>query len=185
MANKKQLTGGTGDVNPQYLSGRVTLSAADTTTTATLGTPIVRVGPQSNNRATIMEVLRVWSRFSTAPPAVAGQVAHTAQIMFSTTSFGTGTIELNEPRVFAGFTIEIANAFTAAGTGLLENNREPHVWDCTDGAGHGILIATDNIFIQASSALYTANILTVDFKILYRFKTVDLAEYIGIVQSQQ
>lgn len=56
--------------------------------------------------------------------------------------------------------------------------------DFSDGAGHGLLIATDSIFAALNS---TATTLTniADCRLLYRFKEVPLAEYIGIVQSQQ
>jgi hypothetical protein len=78
----------------------------------------------------------------------------------------------------------VRNSFTAAGTGITDLVNSPRKWDFTDGAGHGILVATDNIFIQASTnGQNTASLFR--FKILYRFKSVSLVEYIGIVQSQQ
>lgn len=55
--------------------------------------------------------------------------------------------------------------------------------DLTDGAGHGYLVATDSIFARLSSTL-TGLTNTADVRLLYRFKEVPLAEYIGIVQSQ-
>jgi hypothetical protein len=61
---------------------------------------------------------------------------------------------------------------------------EPFCLDLTDNAGHGILIATDSIYGQVNSA-NTATTNTVYFKLLYRFKEVNLIEYVGIVQSQQ
>lgn len=60
------LTGGTRDVNPQYLSAQIQMSAANTITEVVLGTPIVRVGQQTNGRAVIMEVLKVYVRFPVA-----------------------------------------------------------------------------------------------------------------------
>ena len=60
------LTGGTRDVNPQYLHGSVQMSAANTITEQVLATPIVRVGPQSNGKAIIMEILKVYVRFPVA-----------------------------------------------------------------------------------------------------------------------
>ena len=178
------LTGGTGDVNPQYLSGVLTMSAANTVTTLTLGTPIVRVGPQSGGRATIMEVLKV---FADLPPIDLDAATATDRIIrlaFSTTSFGTTNALLGETRVFAAFEHRVRNAFTAAGTGTLDVDNSPKTFDMTDGAGHGVLVATDNIFIQGMTQNQTG-VGVFQFKILYRFKTVDLAEYIGIVQSQQ
>jgi len=56
--------------------------------------------------------------------------------------------------------------------------------DLTDGAGHGILVATDTFQVAIQSQGYVAA-QVYGFKILYRMKTVGLVEYIGIVQSQQ
>lgn len=181
-----QLTGGTRDVNPQYLHGAVTLSAANTTTTETLGTPIVRVGPQTDGQAVIMEVLKIYADMPVADLDNAAATQRVSTLLFSTTSFGATAPAAGfaEPRVFAQIQHQVRNAFTAAGTGVLDMLNDVAVYDCSDGAGHGILIATDNIFIQGSSSNFTAT-LTIPFKILYRFKRVSLVEYIGIVQSQQ
>lgn len=55
--------------------------------------------------------------------------------------------------------------------------------DFSDGAGHGYLVAVDSLFVTLASAL-TGLTNTADLRLLYRFKEVPLAEYIGIVQSQ-
>lgn len=56
--------------------------------------------------------------------------------------------------------------------------------DLTDGAGHGVLIATDSIYCNLQSVV-TGILNDVVVKIGYRWKEVALVEYIGIVQSQQ
>ena len=178
------LTGGTGDVNPQYLHGRLTLSAANTVTNVTIGTPIVRVGPQTGGGSIIMEVLKVFVDFPSPDADAAAATDRNFGISFSTVDQGTGFTNFNDPRMFAMLNWDLRNAFTAAGTGLLNAKSDPQVYDMTDGAGHGILVATDNIFIQARTT-GQAGASSFDFKILYRFKKVSLVEYIGIVQSQQ
>lgn len=181
-----QLTGGTRDVNPQFLHGRVTLSAANTVTEVTLGTPIVRVGPQTNGKSIIMEVLKIFVQMPEVDADAAAATGRAFTIQFGTTSSGA-TAALrgsDDPRIFAHFVHSVRNAFTAAGTGLLDIQDDMSVMDLTDGAGHGILIATDNIFIDAVTSNQTAA-SAFPFKILYRFKEVSLVEYIGIVQSQQ
>ena len=185
-SNTSSLTGGTGDVNPQFLSGKVTLSAANTATEVTLGTPIVRVGPQSNGQAIIMEILKI---FCDMPPIDVDAAAATARqrvISFSTVSSGgtPAVTTLDNPRNLITIAQDLRNAFTAAGTGILALGNDPMVADLTDGAGHGVLVATDNLFIAASTS-GQAGASTFSFKILYRFKKVSLVEYIGIVQSQQ
>lgn len=183
-ARSDQLTGGTHDVNPQYLSGLVTLSAANTATEVTLGTPIVRVGPQTGGNAIIMELIKMFIDFPPVDQDAAAATARSFQLGVSTTSSATAVTTLDNPRNVAFSSIDLRNAFTAAGTGMLANSSDPHVFDFTDGAGHGILIATDNLFIQANTQGQTAA-STFRFKFLYRFKKVSLVEYIGIVQSQQ
>jgi len=60
----------------------------------------------------------------------------------------------------------------------------PDLFDYTDGAGHGMLIATDQIFVLLQSANTTQQ-NTAECRILYRWKNIGLQEYVGIVQSQQ
>lgn len=192
MSRKRQglgddLTGGTKDVNPQFLSGSLTLSAANTATELTLGTPIVRVGQGANSsRSVIMEILKLWVEMPNVDQDAAGATGRAMQFSMSTTSSG-GTpsiFSLANPRCLASIEDNFRNAFTAAGTGLLFFNSNPREVDFTDGAGHGVLVATDNIFLQANTS-NQAGAATFNFKILYRFKEVSLVEYIGIVQSQQ
>jgi hypothetical protein len=180
----EQLTGGTGDVNPQYMSGTVVLSAANTATTVTLAVPISRVPQPGASTATIIEILKCYVNMPLVDVDAAAVTNRSSTLAFSTTSFGATAVAMNESRVFAWVTRQLRNCFTAAGTAMIDNVIEPVMWDCTDGAGHGILVATDNIFIQGVTANQTGA-STFDFKILYRFKDVSLVEYIGIVQSQQ
>lgn len=192
MSRKRQglgddLTGGTKDVNPQFLSGALTLSAANTATELTLGTPIVRVGQgASSSRSVIMEILKLWVDYPSLDADAAAATDRTMRFSVSTTSSGgtPAVLSLDNPRVLIAVQTQLRNAFTAAGTGMLENSFQPQEIDFTDGAGHGVLVATDNIFIQATT-LGQAAASTFRFKFLYRFKEVSLVEYIGIVQSQQ
>lgn len=185
MANKRQLTGGTDDVNPQYLSGNILLSGANTTTVASLQTPIVRVGSDNSGQATIMEVLKVFVEMPNNNTEGAAATSRSADFSINTSDPGiTSVVGLDSPRTIASFQAVVRNAFTAGGTGMLAWQVDPLVWDLTDGAGHGVLVATDNIFIQASTTGFTGAVVF-RYKILYRFKKVKLVEYIGIVQSQQ
>ena len=178
------LTGGTGDVNPQFLSDSAAQSGADTTTTSQLALPIQRIAANSPQQAVVMEVLKIWAQLP-----VFGDVANVAEtskslnIIFSTRNTGTTNQSLADPAVFAVARTTQQGAWTAAGSYAYQEFPIV-VIDLTDGAGHGILIATDSIFIQVVSAA-TGNTNTAQFKIMYRWKRVSLAEYIGIVQSQQ
>jgi len=73
------------------------------------------------------------------------------------------------------------------------DNEGVDIHDLTDGAGHGILIATDNVYLSfdvliSSPSGVSVSVLVGSYlqcDLIYRFKNVSLQEYIGIVQSQQ
>ena len=178
------LTGGTGDVNPQFLSETVTQSAADTTTTTTINLPIQRIAANAPSQAIVMEVLKIWVQLPIFGDV--GNVAETSKSLnciFSTRNTGTTNQSLGDAAVFAVARTTQQGAWTAAGSYAYQEF--PIVTlDLSDGAGHGILIATDSIYAQVVSAA-TGNTNSPQFKIMYRWKRVSLAEYIGIVQSQQ
>lgn len=179
------LTGGTGDVNPQYLSGQIVLSGINIPTESVLATPIVRVGGQTGNQTIIMELIKLWVDFPSIDLDAAVPVGRIMQFSMSTTSSGAtpAIMLISNSRCLAGLAHATRSGFTAAGTGMLENKSEPAVWDFTDGAGHGILVATDSIFFQADTS-NQVGLSQFEWKLMYRFKRVSLVEYIGIVQSQ-
>lgn len=83
-------------------------------------------------------------------------------------------------------------SFTQLGffsNGGSHQQQHPVIHDLTDGAGHGILVATDSIFFgvlnPAGYGAGGANSLGAEANLLYRWKDVSIEEYIGIVQSQQ
>lgn len=183
MSTSRQLTGGTNDVSPQLMHFTGAQSGADASTTTSVAIPVQRL--PSGTRAQVMEVLKVYFMFPLFPAiASAAETQDTMTAFLSTVSFGTTLTVFSEPRVFAAYYKENKGAFTAAGTYMGPQPLEPFTLDLTDGAGHGILIATDNIFVQMNSTATGAS-NTVRVKILYRWKNISLAEYVGIVQSQQ
>lgn len=180
--NGGTLTGGTGDVSPQWMTFSATQSAADTTTSVQQAIPVQRL--QSAGKAQVMEVLKVVID-TTALPVIGNvaEVLRSISVFVSTTNFGATATTWAEPRVFAASLKNTRGAFTAGGTyGYAFSSMDSQ--DLTDGAGHGILVATDNIFLQVQSvATGVANVARC--KILYRWKNVPMVEYVGIVQSQQ
>lgn len=176
------LTGGTGDVNPQILTTRVTESAADTTTTLQIALPIPQI--PVGGKATIFELLRVYMNFGTAFSGTGvAETEFERLVSISTKNFGTTVVANNDPTVFLRYDQAKRGAFTAAGTYFIKWD-EPGVFDFTDGAGHGMLIATQNIFAQIDSS-NTGIVQNCAIRLLYRLKTATIEEYIGIVQSQQ
>jgi hypothetical protein len=175
------LTGGTGDVNPQLLTMSLSTSAANTFTQSTIPFPLSRFG-NKKGKAIVVEILKafpdlpVWD----ANPAAGGQVALVLWQLATTNQTLIGTAD---PTVLLFGQKEYRGAFTAAGSyfGIAQ---EPAWIDFTDGAGHGLLVGTDQVFYGVNTTNF-AGAATFTLKILYRFKEVNVEEYIGIVQSQQ
>lgn len=178
------LTGGTGDVNPQLLTlTALTLTATDTFTIQQQSIPITRI-PARGGKAVVMEVLKVY--FDMPAPS-GGNFTATGQTILAYVQLSTsrvGLIDSTDPNVFAFSDTDTRGAFTAGGSYAYTQNNSPVVIDLTDGAGHGLLVATDSLFFSANTVNYSVA-ATFVCKILYRFKEVKLEEYIGIVQSQQ
>lgn len=166
------LTGGTMDVSPQWLKFNATQSAGDTTTTTTQAVPVIRA--REGITPTIIEVLRV-----AYYPGNVSEVDSNVAVALGTKNFGTTAVTTTDPSLISSFTY-----FTKITTSGQFLANYPYVQDLTDSAGHGVLVATDNVFAQIAS---TTTGLTNSCAIwmLYRFKRVGTLEYVGIVQSQQ
>jgi len=167
------LTGGTRDVNPQFMHLTAVQSAADTATTTAFPIPVQRL--QNAGRAQVMEVLKVyWSL-----PAGIDTADNSIRVFLSTSSNGATALDFGNTRVFAATGRVVM--FNVDGT---FTHNVIYETDLTDGGAHGVLIGTDNIYMQVTSSA-TGLTNTVFAKILYRWKDVSTIEYVGIVQGQQ
>jgi hypothetical protein len=176
------LTGGTRDVNPQWLNiGVLTLSAANTFTEAPISLPVPRYSA-SGGKSIVMEFLKVEFN-NPALDTEFGAASSNKNCVQALSTISQTAVASSSPRTIQWCEVEFRGAFTAAGT-YETKTRDPLVFDLTDGAGHGLLIGTDQIFWGANTLGYTAAALF-GCRILYRFKEIALTEYIGIVQSQQ
>lgn len=200
---KDTLTGGTGDVNPQLYRLAVSLasgaaaapSLSSTGSATTFPLPIPKY-PGGANKSLVVELLKVrWTVGfgSTNASGTSFNIAVNATLM---TSGNTVPGTLNQGNILDNFNAEQIVTVTTAvppqyGLFILQPASDsPAFHDLTDGAGHGILVATDNIVLAADLSwqnLAVANAFTaaVECDLFYRFKEVTLQEYIGIVQSQQ
>jgi len=182
MSTKRDLTGGTLDVNPQTISVAVIQTAANSHVEIPVAMPIARL-PKTAGKTNIIEVLKVVYEFPGPVIFVAGQSNRTVHLYFSTRPVPVGEIHLDFTGMIDLFDLTVHGAFTAAGSyGLRNDNIVYH--DLTDGAGHGVLVATDKMWFGCLSSGHP-DPLPFYIRIYYRFKGVGLTEYIGIVQSQQ
>ena len=177
---KDQLTGGSGDVNPQYMIFTVAQPGVDANTKLAQQLPIPRL-PTREGKNLVMEVLEVEYFLNTPTAGVINTTpAFVAAVSTNPNLLVTGLQIAQDPRTMSFW----ANALTNINNTGVFDQEVQHVDDLTDRAGHGILIATDQLYFQVQSGATTqANVVV--FRLLYRMKEVSLVEYIGIVQSQQ
>ena len=180
------LTGGTGDVKPQYLTVSTPVaSAINEYAVAVVALPVARFGAVKD-RATVMEILGVdwylgiqdvsdgnhlqWAFLSTVTDRTAD----------ATSTSATCAEDAQNPLTLA---MAFQNLIISGGSGGHVTTLPVSI-DTTDGAGNGILIATDRLSIVfgASANFVAGNAVA---KIKYRLVNVGIAEYVGIVQSQQ
>jgi len=216
------LTGGTKDVNPQWM--KLDTAVPDSGSIAAGGhqeqviqrqkqLPVNRINVQGQQKTVIIEMLKVrwsFSRVATLTGATGSGFQNEWTGFLSTKPLnGTSTDLLQNQGTVLDWVNVVDNesaqvivpittipATVNALTAPIESGPVlPIVHDLTDGAGHGILVATDQMtlivdIINTNTSPVSGNTLIVSdmsmlCEILYRFKEVPLTEYIGIVQSQQ
>lgn len=169
------VTGGSGDLKPQLWTLTGTQTGVDTSTTLNFATPVPR--GVTTGRYTVMEVLKVFAYMSISTPAEADALVFAGLATSDPGSASTGMV--SQPTCFAG--VMQRRLITTSGVMAWDS---PIVMDLMDGFGNGVLVATDRIFMRlVSSGTGVANPMTI--KLLYRLVDIDIAEYVGIVQSQQ
>jgi len=179
---RNELTGGSGDVNPQWLTfNQQNMTLANTYSEGSLNLPINRF-QNPKGRSIVMEMLRV--EFGMPTPDVNNSAGgNILSCAVQLTPSSSVLLNGSDPKNLAQYGRLFRGAFTAGGTySAIENN--PEVIDLTDGNGHGVLVATDTLFFGVNTQNFAAP-ASFTARVLYRFKIVTLEEYIGIVQSQQ
>ena len=178
-------TGGTEDVRPQILSVADHQSVVGEQEIAGFSTPVPR-GAFQKDLAQVMEILSVSFFYHTGSTASVG-----LNYCILSTSIPNGALQ-GAPVTSANIEQQMADTrIVAAFMELLEtpvgtanNVNYPQIYDLRDGVGHGVIIATDTMFLTFGGTP-TAAALGVTAKILYRMINVGIMEYVGIVQSQQ
>jgi len=187
MASRSALTGGTGDVNPQwFLCTDFDLGSSFATTSVPI--PIQRLNGNRGGSAQVMEVLKCeLSSGAAVTLTLSASAVNTLDVYLSTRSFGTTEPNSSDHdgNIIADWHWKTSLQGTAANV-YGPSIQFPMTIDLTDGAGHGLLVATDTVYVGAiqtgTNAPITGNLVV---RLLYRWKNVSIQEYIGIVQSQK
>ncbi len=205
------LTGGTGDYNPQWYRLSVSFpgysvasgytGASSAVAVQSFPLPVPKFS-QKQGKSIVVEILRCrWGiglnvPFTSLSTGYALSIETVGQLLSknpgSSLPASTDGSVVDYYSQNGSYTVSPGTSTTdLLGTDL--PNQQPVLHDLTDGAGHGVLIATDNIYLGAQGNISNYNIhagattgpTTVECDLLYRFKEVTIQEYVGIVQSQQ
>lgn len=178
------VTGGTGDIKPQYFTLHAAASAADDYAVEKISLPVPRFGTMKT-KATIVEVLSVdWylnmaDYGDSASTAFGFLSTNTARSTGETSTLATLVEDAKDPTTLG---LAVQNRVLVTQGGFTQVS--PIHVEMTDENGNGVLIATDSIFIVGGFVGNTAA-GEVICKMKYRLVNVGVSEYVGIVQSQQ
>ncbi len=177
------LTGGTGDVNPQWVSFTVLQSGTDLPTEVTLDLPINPSQVSVGNKAIVIELLKVqmiWSLDPTQSPSIPQRFAAVLltkkpDIVASLSAIQTSTSHIISDQFL---TLQAGAGSTVIG------RQASNMYDLTDGAGHGIVLATKSVsgFVSTFNTLIANRVV---FRLLYRYKQVGITEFLTLAQFQQ
>lgn len=199
--SKDTLTGGTGDVNPQYacialVTPAVPGGGGTVVATVPIVLPVLPNLGGTQDTAQVVEILKVFWDLGNMPGLangsnycqVSGRLAFNANTAGSTSTTQVGISSIGNPLMIdevssvQQYLITLPAGQSSAAVSQEFHNLES---DLTDGAGHGILVAVPTIWFGLAAfggpAGYVAGGAC---RVLYRLKRVKLIEYIGIVQQQ-
>jgi len=170
----------TTDRYPNFMSGILTMTAANVFTTDQVFTPISRL-QKTGPKIRIMELL--WFDVSVT---ILDLLIDGGFFIFGL-SLGASpedtTVNFGRPNVIGSVAeeIHVAGAPAAGLASVTVNSPRRYDWQSADG--YGYLLASDSFNVFGGTAAQ-ANPSVFGWKIYYRFVEVNIAEYIGIVQSQ-
>ncbi len=178
MKRKRNNNGGRIDVFPNFLTGVISQTVADTFATVLVPTPIPRIQTtRSGNRATVMELLWIEVLF---PNIELSAALANITIFFSIGTPPAVVLPFNNPRVIAEVRID---SHVSSATGAFVT-QQPYIYQMQSMDGHGYLLAAESFHASIFSA-GTQIINDGQWRMYYRFIDIPLSEFIGLVQSTQ
>lgn len=187
-----QLTGGSGDVNPQEMVSPLLDASVGTQVTSNLTgvqvvlpLPIPRLRTQGQRQLIIELLWAVFYLIGAPLEATTGDNLKYVNVTTNPSPILSVPDGVKDPRTLADFLTHILVNASPVSVAQIFTTQEV---DLTDSAGHGLLVATDQLYFNLVVNNTTTTLSGTDtafVRLGYRFKDVSLAEYVGIVQSQQ
>lgn len=173
----ESLTGGTGDVNPQVMNLSLTMSGADTFTTTGVNLPVNRLPGVTASTAVIIEILKIAWDVTLSIGSSAGTYSTMAALTTSPQTALTDATK-SDPTMIDFYQETILN-LGGATTGITSLAIAPTFHDLSDNAGHGMLIATDKIFLSISKSRKKEGptLRKVFLRIFYRYTVRPAGQY--------
>lgn len=178
------VTGGTGDIKPQYLTIVATPAAADDYAVFAAAMPILR--PQSGvEEATVIELLTVDYYLGidnygdSTSIDFAFLTGNTDRSTGDTSTVATFDTDVARPQTFGA--VLRARGLTTSGAQVWV---DPITYNFTDDNGNGMVFAGDFLNLVFGN-VGGATVAQCIAKVKYRFVRVSLIEFIGLVQQQQ
>lgn len=134
-----------------------------------------------------MEILQTWWLWSNFHDYPIDEAHHKEQIIEAHIGTRQHSTWANDwPDVFDGIIKgrQFSSTATAANNAWMNHFDKAEMHDLTDGAGHGIIVAADKLYMELTTANMSTTTAAVTCKVFYRLKKVTLSEFIGTAQSQ-
>jgi len=161
------------DIYPQWLDFEVLQTGTNVWTTEPVPLPVPRVRREVGDQVQLIEILKVIlsPNVNEAPDASRVSLKLLTKDFDSDPKEGPATI----------FTVSIEPE--SSGADYAYAFIEPYMFDLTDGMGHGYLVAVDTLYVGCASG-GMASPTGGSGRIYWRFVSVSLAEFLGLIQSQ-
>lgn len=162
------------DIFPNYFSGRLNLSAANTFTTSEERLPVQKfnVGRQ---KVTVMEFLWLELQVSGTDMITVGDEV---QFMVKVGAAPTAMLAINTGSVLTRYDLE--TVIVTSGLGLIQM---PWIYKWANAGQRGLPIATETVHVSGFSVGQAAAASFI-WRIYYRFIDINALEFNGLLQSQ-
>jgi hypothetical protein len=151
----------------------------DTGLVTTFNSPIPRINTRGRS-STVMEILKMEVVIIPGAIAVSAGNEYAVAVKSANALQTTPLLLAADPSVLALAVIDLVTNSTPQSTTVIPKMDI----DLTDGDGHGILAAGDNLFVEFITANTASHGAVANVRLLFRFQEVSVEDFVGIVQGQ-